>query len=183
MTETIQTLKEHNIFSKDYCYLTMWFRTRQSYTIKQVSEVLNVSERVAENYVEKLEQAGLIELGKRADRKTRQKMADIEKPQQSDALSLRFAHYVWRRLTALHPDNLELKKAFVDNWTKDAELLLKERKPKDANEIFEYAIGDDFWKNVVLSVGSFRKQYDKIQVKTKATQPQVQVSTKYLSDD
>ena len=183
MTEIIQTLKDNNIFSKDYCYLVMWLKSKSGYTIKQVSEALNVSERVAEHYIDRLEDSGLIDLGQRVDRKTRQKMSDIEPPEKTAALSLRFAYYVHQRLTKLHPDNLDLKKAYVDNWEKESRLLLAERNPKEVYAIFEFAVADEFWSKVILSMSNFRKKYDKIKVKTTTTKPQVQIAQKYLSDD
>lgn len=186
--EATQKLKDYNIFRPEFTYLLHWSTTQTTITAKKVSEALDVSEKTAQRMIDKMEECGLILTGN-IQRKKRQKLSEIKAPVKSDPnIPLRFAYYVWSKLKAEHPDNIELGKAFQDVWEKEAKLLIDERKNTiEVIETFEFTLKDDFWKTVILSVSNLRKKYDKIRMSMKRVTedkvPQVTITKQYLSDD
>lgn len=69
--------------------------------------------------------------------------------------------------TKVPAENLES----LQNWAQDADRMLRidNRDPTEAQELITWCQKDDFWSTNILSMATFRKQYDKLKRKYKAT--------------
>jgi len=69
--------------------------------------------------------------------------------------------------TKVPAENLES----LQNWAQDADRMLRidNRDPAEAQELITWCQKDDFWSTNILSMATFRKQYDKLKRKYKAT--------------
>jgi hypothetical protein len=74
-----------------------------------------------------------------------------------------------RILILANNGNARITEGQVKNWAKHAELMLRidHRSVADAMALLEWSQKDPFWSSNVLSMETFRKQYDKLTMKQK----------------
>lgn len=81
-----------------------------------------------------------------------------------DNLYLRMVRWFYDELYKVNPELKSLKTATVFKWYQDVKRLIEidKRNPKEAANLFGWAMIDEFWMYTLQSPSGFRKHYDKI---------------------
>lgn len=92
------------------------------------------------------------------------------------------ACWMWGLIHILQPNR---KTPDLDKWAATISKIrrLDNRKPSDIHDLFRWANRDDFWQLNILSPEKLRKQWDQLELKSRADQNGGQLRIKVPSDD
>jgi hypothetical protein len=76
---------------------------------------------------------------------------------------LRLASFLLEKILKNKPD---FKKPNLQTWAKDIDLMLRRdgRTPKRIREVIAWTQGDSFWRKNILSTGSLRDKFDRLEL-------------------
>lgn len=83
-----------------------------------------------------------------------------------DSEEFRLAFYLLEEILKNKPD---FKRPNLQTWAKEIDLMVRRdgRTPDRIREVIGWAQGDSFWKANILSTGSLRKQFDRLEIAMK----------------
>jgi len=80
-----------------------------------------------------------------------------------DSVELRLASFLLEEIQRNKPD---FKKPNLQTWAREIDLLLRRdgRTPERVREVIVWAQGDSFWRKNILSTGSLRDKFDRLEL-------------------
>ena len=97
----------------------------------------------------------------------------------SNSVEFKLANYLLNHILQRKPD---LKKPKIQTWAKHIDLMIRvdKRNPDNIKRVIQWCQQEEFWQTVILSTSKLRKQFDKLEMKSK---PKGQQTTQTIQQD